>query len=46
MTTETASTSKKIRRYLITAGINQVKSNLASEPNTDAREATRINLPE
>ena len=45
-TTDTASTSKKIRRYLTTAGINQVKSNFASDPSTEAREASKISRPE
>ncbi len=46
ITTETANTSIKMRRYLMTAGMNQVKSNLANEPKIEAREATSINTPE
>jgi hypothetical protein len=44
-TKETSSTSPSNLRYLTTAGMNQLKSNRASSPASDAREVNRIRSP-
>lgn len=42
----TASTSPSSRRYFTIAGMNQVKSNFASSPATDAFDAIRMSSPD
>ncbi len=44
-TKDTSNTSPSSLRYLTTAGMNQVKSNFASSPASEAREANRISPP-
>jgi hypothetical protein len=44
-TKETSSTSPSSLRYLTTAGMNQVKSNFARSPASEAREVSRISSP-